>query len=393
MPIHQGKRGKEMSEKSFNPLVFLASLGAGGIAVMPFVLFQYTVEHGAGLINRAMLWENGITGISALYILSLESIMVIFTTLHIFLTVYFGIKLVKWLRTKDFNDTLNNPLKNANILVPVISLLMTLNVFIGPVRYFIPFMQSNFQSLFLPALLFWAGIFVVLMGLETHLLSISFRKGFDIEKISFGWLLHPFALGMLAVVGTGIAAMAQDIQIANTAAFLSFIPISMGLFFLAIKMVVLFKKHFSGSGLPEKQFMPSFLIVIPNITLYAISLFRLGHYIEHVYAVDLHAYFFLIIGLFFSFEIWYLIFGINLLKDYFKKHHLKDFYMTQWGFICPFVAFVVLGSFAYNVVFTNVVLYSILIVTLYGTVLFYIELLIKHLKCSRLMDHNVNCEA
>ncbi|GEM_PF-4440729 len=41
-----------MEQKKFNPLIFLASLGAGGIAVMPFVLMQYTIEHGEGLITR-----------------------------------------------------------------------------------------------------------------------------------------------------------------------------------------------------------------------------------------------------------------------------------------------------------------------------------------------------
>ncbi len=35
-----------MANKEFDPLVFLASLGAGGIAVSPFVLMQYTLDHG-----------------------------------------------------------------------------------------------------------------------------------------------------------------------------------------------------------------------------------------------------------------------------------------------------------------------------------------------------------
>jgi hypothetical protein len=41
-----------MKNNEFSPLIFLASLGAGGIAVMPFVLMQYTIEHGEGLITR-----------------------------------------------------------------------------------------------------------------------------------------------------------------------------------------------------------------------------------------------------------------------------------------------------------------------------------------------------
>jgi hypothetical protein len=205
-------------------------------------------------------------------------------------------------------------------------------------------------------MIFWSILFILILYTEIKLLSISFTKGFDIEKIHFGWLLHPFLLGMLSTVGTGIAAMSKDSSIANTAAFLSMIAISMGLFLFLVKLVVLFKSHFTKKGLPEKQFLPSFLIVIPNITLFAISLFRLGHYLEAHHGFHIDYYFYIIIGISFAFEIWYMFFGLFLLKDYFKQHHFKEFYVTQWGFICPLVAFVVLGSFAYDIVFQSPIL-------------------------------------
>lgn len=59
-------------KKEFSPLVFLASLGAGGVAVMPFVLMQYTIEHGKGLITRSQLWEKSFTNFMAGYFYSLE---------------------------------------------------------------------------------------------------------------------------------------------------------------------------------------------------------------------------------------------------------------------------------------------------------------------------------
>jgi hypothetical protein len=33
-------------KKTFDPLVFLSALGAGGIAIMPFAFMNYTVPHG-----------------------------------------------------------------------------------------------------------------------------------------------------------------------------------------------------------------------------------------------------------------------------------------------------------------------------------------------------------
>ncbi|MFW5888434.1 MAG: selenoprotein TsoY [Patescibacteria group bacterium] len=384
---------EEQTQKTnFTPLVFLASLGAGGIAVMPFVLMQYTIEHGKGLITRGQLWSESLTGPSVLYYYLLEAVMIGFVGIHFILTIYFLTKLVKWLRTEEFGNILHDPLKNSILLAPLISILMTMNVFIGPIRYFLPILSENFQSLFLPAMLFWSALFIFVLYTEIKLLGISFSKGFDINKINFGWLLHPFLLGMLTVVGTGIAAMSQNSTIADSAAFMSLISGSMGIFLLAVKMVVIFKSHFSATGLPEKQFLPSFLIVIPNITLFAIGAFRFGHYLETHQGFELGAYFYLVMGVSFAFEIWYFLFGLSLLKDYFKKDHFKDFYVTQWGFICPLVAFVVLGGFVHKIVLPNPLLYTILAITLMITVVFYFELLAKHIKCARRIKNDLNCK-
>lgn len=382
-----------MKFKEWSPLIFLASLGAGGISIIPFVLMQYTIEHGKGLITHSQLLAKGFTGITASYYSSLEVIMIVFGILHFILTFVFAVQFFKWIKTGNLNKLISNPLKNTAILAPLISILMTMNLFIGPIRYFFPVLSNNFQSLFLPAMIFWSLLFVFIMWLEIKLLGISFRKGFDINKINFGWLLHPFLLGMLTVIGTGIAAMSENATIANSAAFMSLISGSMGAFLLLVKLIVVFKSHFVANGLPEKQFLPSFLIVIPNITLFAISVFRLGHFLEHHHEFHLGAsFFYLVIGISFAFEIWYLLFGLSLLKDYFKKHHFKEFYVTQWGFICPLVAFVVLGSFAYNVVLQSSILYGIFIVTILITIILYIELLIKHIKCSRNKTTTLSCE-
>lgn len=364
--------------KDFSPLIFLASLGAGGIAVMPFVLMQYTIEHGKGLITRSQLWANELVGVSSMYYQSLEIVMVLFTIIHFVLTIWFIIQFIKWAKKGKLTQLINDPLKNTAILPPLISLLMTMNLFIGPIRYFIPVLSDNFQSLFLPAMLGWSVIYIIVMITELKLLSISFTKGFDLSKISFGWLLHPFLLSMLAVVGTGLAAMSADPSIAHTAAFMSLIPIVMGVFLLLVKMVVIFKNHFSSSQLPDKQFLPSILIVIPNITLFAISMFRFGHYLEHNHHFVMGPYYFLVIGLAFAFEVWYMLFGLSLLKNYFAKHHFNDYYVTQWGLICPLVAFVVLGAFAYNIVLQSPILYGVFVVTMIVTVLLFFELLIKH---------------
>lgn len=383
-----------MKKEKFSPLMFLAALGAGGISVIPFALLQYTFPHGKGLIKIADLqhatmglWEN-------LFFRSLEGIMIVFATIHIVLSVVFFKKLFEFVKSKGYAEFILDPLKNSAILAPFISIAMTMNVMIGPVRFFFESFSSNLQSMMLPALITLLVIAFFLVKMEIFLLKTSFEKGFDMNKITFGWLLHPFALGMTTVTATGIAAMAKSPNIAHAAAFLAFTLGSMGLFLLVVKTISVFQKHFaSKEGLGHKHFLPSFLIVVPNITLYAISAFRIGHYLENQLAFHLDSYFVLIMTIAFAFETWYLLFGLALLKDYFKKSYFqKEYYASQWGLICPFVAYAVLASFVFSLFVQSFVFYGLALVSMIVAILLYIDLLARHLKCKGILSEKILCE-
>ncbi len=374
---------KQNRGQIFNPLMFLMSLGAGGIAVIPFAFFQYTVKHGKGLIQLSQMGHGTLPFLQEVLFRFLESVMVVFAVIHLVATFMMVRSLVRFVKSGSYKDFIGDPLKNAAILAPFISIVMTMNVFIGPIRFFVPPFAANLQVFMLPALVAWSVIWVLLMRMEMKLLRISFTKSFDVSKISFGWLLHPFALGMTTVTGTGIAALAKNASVAHVAAFMSFVSGTMGFFLLVVKLMAIFKSHFAAPGLPEKQFLPSFLIVIPNITLYAISAFRLGHYLEHHHAVHLGAYFKIVMTVAFAFETWYLMFGLTLLKDYFKKDFFKrEFYVSQWGFVCPVVAYAVLGSFVYKVFLPSAVLYGAIIVTLAAGVALFFLLASRQAKCA-----------
>lgn len=369
--------------KTFNPLIFLASLGAGGIAVMPFAIFQYTVEHSKGLVKYADLGHGTLSMAQELLFRSMEGIMVVFAVLHFVLSFIFFKKLIAWMKTKSYAEYMDNPLMNAGILAPFLSLTMTFNVFIGPIRFFIPAFAENLQTFMLPALIGWIFVWIFTMRMEVKLLKTAFEKSFDVNKITFGWLLHPFAIGMVAVVGAGIAALSQDATIAHIAAFLTMVIGSMGFFLFLVKIIAIFKSHFAQEGLPERQFLPSFLIVMPNLTLYGITGFRLAHYMEHHLGMHVGPLPFVIILGAFAFSTWYLIFGLALLSDFFKKHFFKnEFYVTQWGLICPFVAYAVLGAFVFAVFApAQPVTYAVMIITMFVSVLLYLLVFHRQLSC------------
>ncbi len=376
-----------MKNKKFNPLIFLMALGAGGISIIPFAFFQYVFYHGKGLVKYSDLGHGTLSLVNEVLFRSMEGVMIVFGLLHLVLMVVLVKGLVNWVRSGEYREFMENPLKNAAIVTPFIALIMSMNVFIGPVRYFSFWFASNLQVAMLPALIFWVIIWISLMWIEMELLKISFEKNFDVDKISFGWLLHPFALAMLTVTGTGIGAMAHDAVIAHVAIFMSAISGSMAVFLFVVKLIAIFKSHFVQDGLPEKQFLPSFLSVVPIVTLLAISVFRFGHYLEHQHGFHLGAYFLIVMMSAFAFESWYLVFGLFLLRDFFRKDFFrKEFYVTQWALVCPFVAYAVLGSFVYRVFVPSVFLYGlILIVTVFVVILFFI-LLTRQMKCFGILD-------
>ncbi len=372
-----------MKKTQFSPLLFLASVGAGGIAVIPFAFLNYTFPHPKGLVQAAHVNFDTLALWQEILFRFLEVSMVTFAAIHLILSLILLGKLIKWFRKGNYPSLIKNPLTNSAILAPFISLVMTMNVFIGPIRYFFSAFAENLQTFMLPALIFWGIIWFFLLRMEIKLLKTSFESKFEISNINFGWLLHPFALGMLSVTGAGIAALATNASVAHTAAFMTMVSGSMGVFLLVVKTIAIFKNHFAAAEMPARQFYPSFLIVIPNITLYAITAFRLGHYLEHHFAAELGAYFTVVMTLAFAFETWYLVFGLSLLKTYFKEYFSKEYYISQWGLVCPIVAYAVLGSFVYKVFVPNQGLYFLVIITLIIAILLFFALLKKHLNCSR----------
>ncbi|MFZ2154350.1 MAG: hypothetical protein WAV16_03920 [Candidatus Moraniibacteriota bacterium] len=371
--------------KKFLPNIFLMALGAGGIAVSGFVFLNYTVEHGKGLITFAQLhsynfslWNQIVYGFMEIY-------MVIFALIHLLLTVYLLPRYFSWVRTQKYQEIKLNPLLNSSLLIPFVSFFMTFNVVLSVVRYFVPALSNNLQSIMSSGFVLWLALWLVLMFLEITILKNSFLQKFDLEKVNFSWLMQPFSLGMATVTGTGIAAMATNPNIAHAAAFVSAISFTLAIFLLILKLTVLFKKSFSMGQLPDNNSLPSFFMVIPIWTVLGISAFRYGHYLERQFDFHLGAYFVGVILLTFAFQTWYLFFSLVLSKDYISKNLFKEYHISQWGLVCPLVAYGVMGSFVYANFVANAFLLNVIVALSILFVIFYLYLLVKQLHCCGLV--------
>ncbi len=369
--------------KKFNPTKFLAVLGSGGISVAPFAFMQNTVKHPKGLIAYEHIGHGTLSMSQEIFFRSLEGVMLLFAAIHFFLLIRYLGQYFSWLGSDDYKTMKEDPKVNSALMTPFLAIFMSFNVVIGVVRFFIPAMHENLTTLVPYAFGGWAFVWFFAMKTEISIIKKGFIKVFEPQQLNFGWLMHAFALGMGSVVGSGIAIFAKKGSfIPDTAALMVLISASMGLFLLVVKSVSLFIGQYRREGLPGRQAMPTFLIMVPIITLYAITFFRLGHFLHkhHGFHVSEVYYWFIIIAAW-AFQTWYMFFGFSLLKDYFSNHFKGEYYLSQWGVICPFVGYAVLGSFVVPFLSIAPVIKVISLASLSVVVVLYSDLLLRHYKC------------
>ncbi|SJZ84201.1 hypothetical protein SAMN02745118_01984 [Selenihalanaerobacter shriftii] len=323
------------SNFKFHPLMFQASLAAGGIALMAFNYLQFAVPHGKGLINLSDISWNGLTGVQSTLYSPLVAIMLLFTITHFVLTFIFLKGLVSWVTSKkEVASFISDPYKNVGIFAIIASLSMSANVFWAPVGFFVPQISANLQDFMLPSLIFFGLLWISLLKLEFKVIKIWLSESVDISKFNFIWLLDVFAFGLVNLTGTGIAAMSGNGQIAGIAAFASLFTLSIGFFLSIVKLVYLIYLQIKKDRLPDKSILPAYFLVIPIICLYGLSFYRLASYLQSYFSIDIKGISFFIINVSYVMAIGWGIFILYLLSDYFKNHFGKsNFAPPQWGMV------------------------------------------------------------
>jgi hypothetical protein len=343
----------------FNLLWFIMTLGLGGTAIAGFAVLNYTFprpEAAKGLAHLEML--NASVGAmdtgQRIVFEALRYHIASFSILHLVLLLFVGGLFIAWRRRhpEKYQALLSDNARNAVTIAPALAVGMSFNVALVGGYFYLPWVREHMQALMPYALAVWVLMLGYTMTLALQIQKAHLERGFDVLKMHFGWLLVPFALGMTAVSGAGVAALAHDPIIARTAFFLSLIPFSMASFLLLVKLLSIFRTQYR-QGLSERiESLPSFFIVIPIVTLLAITVFRYGHFFDHHFTGTQlpEGFFALVTGLGWAFELWYLALGLVLLGGYLKNYlfNLNYFDESQWGLVCPMVAMSVLGAFVYK---------------------------------------------
>jgi hypothetical protein len=374
-----------LKQKTFSPINFLGALGAGGIAVAPFAIMQYVFPHPKGLVTQSQIakmlpefeaWQ-------AFLVQPFETIMIAFAILHVLLLTWMLPKFFAGKLRGDYRAIGDNPLAGAQLLAPHLAIAMTFNVFIGVARYFMPALQAAFQDMMLPALLAWLVLLAFTLKEVYAQLHSSFVRKFDLHEAHFGWMMSPFALGMVSMVGSGIAALAKNPVIANAAAFFTLMGATGAMFLLVVKQITLMQVHYQKPGIPDRQLLPSVLSVVPILTVLAIVGFRLAHY-AHV-QLGFHTEWAgpAIVALVFAFQTFYMGFGLTLLRDFFLSDlRRSEYYPALWGLVCPFVAWGVLGAFVAGSTVGAPWFAGVLVASLAAAILLYAMVFLRMISCA-----------
>ncbi len=319
----------------FTPLKFQGTLAAAGVALMPYVFLKINIfksEEDIALSSLSLLADSPVEYATALLLIA---IMGLFIVIHFSFTILFLKELFLWLlKTNDCHKIIQNPLANAAIFSPLISLPMTMVVFFGPVSFFVPQLTTNMQGLMGPAFIIFSFFWIILLALELKVAQVLATDFVDYGKLNFGWLLDVLAFGAVSLFGSSIVSFADSNLISSSAALMTTITLLVGIVVFAIKVTILVSQQIKAKVMPGINLLPAFFLVIPPMCLLGYSFFKLLGYADKTYTVNTATISFLVLVFSYLTAISWLIFSVVLLREYLQKQFLaSDFSPAQWGMV------------------------------------------------------------
>lgn len=337
----------------FTPLRFQSALAAGGLALMPFVLMQFTFPRHGKLIS-----VDDLAGRYDAATLFLVAVMLLSTLLHFYLVVKLSREFMHWRKSGDDMRTfLADPAINVGIFSPVVALGMTVNVVLGPVAFFLPDFSAAVPSLLSLGIYPYALLFLLLLYMTVALgKTWLFRDGKPIT-FNYNWLLDVFAWGMVALAGSGVTMTATDPQVTLAGSILTLCAISIGLFIYGIKGIYLIVAQMSHGNTPVDPLKPAHFVVVPINCLFAISIYKIAAYTKTALGIDITSLAFASVVILFSLSLFWIALCSVAFRDWFRYQFPKpEFYPAQWGLVCVLVGLEVLAIYSHVSYYPSILL-------------------------------------
>ena len=267
----------------YNPLFFLAALGAGGLTVSFFLYPMFLVSHpDTPMVTFDHLWPilTGPVSIESI-LLGLDLLAVLFfASLH-FRLLAWNVREYRLFRRTDAYRELRDSNAEISLMSIPLTLAMTINGLFVLGALFVPGLWSVVEYLFPLALIGFGAVGVYALKILTTYFARTLTHG----KVDFSNnnslapMIAIFSLAMIAVGFAAPAAMSHNIAVITLGMLGSLFFLTVAALLAIVKLVHGFQ-GMMAKGINEAA-SPSLWILIPVLTLMGITWIRLAHGLQH----------------------------------------------------------------------------------------------------------------
>ncbi len=339
---------------SYSPLYFLASLGAGGLAVTFFMWLLHWLPHPGQPVpvfeDITAAFTGGTLLVQGMILVAALGIAV-FGFLNLKLLVWNLRRFSEWSKTEGHAKFMKTNAQTQVMAMPL-ALAMSVNVLFIFGMVFVPGLWSVVEYLFPLAMVTFIGIGIYAFRLYGAFLSrVLVEGGFNCAaNNNFGQVLPAFAFAMVGVGLAAPAAMSTVPALAATGLVLSsFFFMTSAL--IAIVAVVLGLRSMMENG-ANPETAPTLSIIVPLLAVLGILSLRQSHGMDaHFGAADLAGERMVMLAQYLSAQVLFLLFaGLILVRQGYAKRFLfgRENSPGSYALVCPGVGFAVLVHFFVN---------------------------------------------
>ena len=340
---------------SYSPLYFLASLGAGGLAVTFFMYLMFWVPHSGKPVptfeDILAAFQTGSAPMQTAIVIAVVGIAAM---------VVLNVKMLLWnlsayatfKRTSAY-EALRNSNAESTLMAMPLALAMTVNALFIVGLVFVPGLWSIIEYLFPLAMIAFGLIAIQAFFIIADFLGRILSKGgiFDVTaNNSFAQMLPAFALSMIAVGFSAPAAMSTN---TTTVGLSLVISTFLGTAAIVYALVAIFTAFNSmlhhGTG---KEAGPTLMVVVPILTVLGIMFLRQNHGLHATFEVHAaKAETLMLLARLLSIQVVFLLLGMLVLR---RQGYFSDYVFGtktspgSYALVCPGVALAVMVQFFVN---------------------------------------------
>lgn len=339
---------------SYSPLYFLASLGAGGLAVTFFMWLMHWIPHPGKTVpvfeDITAAFATGGTLTQGMILAAMAGIA-IFSFLNLKLLVWNLRRFNAWSKTESF-AAFSKTNAQSQVMAMPLALAMSVNVLFILGMVFVPGLWSIVEYLFPLAMITFLAIGAYGFRLYGRFLGrVLTEGGFNCAaNNNFGQILPAFAFAM---VGVGLAAPAA----LSTMPALSGLGLVFSTFFLMVSsliavvaMILGLRSMMENGANPETA--PTLSIIVPLLAVLGILSLRQNHGLhEHFGSAALAGETLVTLAKFLSVQVIFLLFaGLVLIRQGYARRFIfgRETSPGSYALVCPGVGFAVLMHFFVN---------------------------------------------